>query len=399
MNTKRAFAFFLNLLCALIIILPSGKIFYFNTKLLASLVLISLLFKVRKEIDLRKISKFVFCSFLFLIFISVSVTVGYVNNFNDTVLKELYMFLGFYVVFLVYYLAYRSNKLDKKAFFETIFFSSFVFYLIKVVIWSLLYAHVLNVESLSGFILRVFNSDSMIGPVVKGMRINFVFDLFSIFIVVFLRNISEVCSDQKNNSFLYVYILLSSFSIYLAYSRYIWFSFLLLMTLKCLFNLKDILERKIFCTAIVSFMLCVFLFSNPFDRISGADTQNSDKIRVVQSNFIAKDFVSHPLLGLGMGGYDKDCIRSIPAIFAYEMEIPAFLMKFGVIGFLTLCAILFFYLQKLYANRSYFLLFSFLVALSYGFFNPYVIKSPFSLLMFMLYLLSEHEAGAAAGGN
>jgi len=167
------------------------------------------------------------------------------------------------------------------------------------------------------------------------------------------------------------------------------------MTVKFIFNFKDVSERKIFYTVIVFFVLFVSLFSSPHDRISGVLTHNSDKARVTQFDALEKQFVTHPLLGLGMGGYDKNCIRSSIAIYSYEMEIPAFLMKFGVIGFLNLCVILFFYLQKLYMRKSYFILFTFLVMLFYGFLNPYVIKSPFSLLMFMLYILSEHENHAA----
>jgi len=358
-----------------------------------------LLFKGRKEINLSEISKFVFCSCLFLIFIFVSVTTGYINNFRNTVLKELYIFLGFYLVFLVHYLVYKSNKLDKKFFFKTILFSSLAFYFIKVGICLSIYFHILDVEHLNGLILRVFDAEPMIGPVAKGMRISFIFDLFSIFIVVFLTNILNICFDYKNNRFLYVYILFSSFSIYLAYSRYIWFSFLLLMIFKLLFNSKDVREGKIFYTFAALFLLWVFVFSNPVDRIVGVATKNSDRIRVTQLDVIEKDFISHPILGLGMGGYDKNCIRSATAVFIYEMEIPAFFMKFGVIGFSMLCGVLFFYVQKLYMNKNYFILFCFLIALFYGFFNPYVITSSFSLLMFMLYLLSEHETGAAVGAK
>lgn len=386
----------LAILSILIVILPSGKIYHFNSKVFVSVVLVLLLAVNLLRIDFRKIRKFIICSALFMIFLAISVSVGYFNGFSSTVLHEASLFVGLYLVFSLFYLANILEILNKRIFFLTIVISSFVLYILKVIVFFIIFFKPDASDTLRNAIAIIFSVSPMIGHLDSNwikpiVRVNFIFDLVAIYLVVFYKDIADICSSLKRKKFLFPYLIFASFSIYASCSRYIWGAFLLLVFVRILINRKNNFEKMIFSISTLAFFLFVLSFSNPVRRFSGAVVQSSDKLRIVQSNVIKDMFLEHPIFGIGMGGYSKNCIRSEISPFIYESQIQSLFMKFGVVGVFILFVILGFYIRKLYVDASIFTLFSFFIALCYGFFNPYIVQSAFSLLMFMLYLLNANN--------
>jgi len=75
---------------------------------------------------------------------------------------------------------------------------------------------------------------------------------------------------------------------------------------------------------------------------------HADSVRKEQLARLKQLIAQKPLLGHGVGSYDRDYVRSPRMPYAYELQLVSFVAKFGVIGFallalgaLALCALLF----------------------------------------------------------
>lgn len=75
---------------------------------------------------------------------------------------------------------------------------------------------------------------------------------------------------------------------------------------------------------------------------------HADSVRKEQFARLKQLIVQKPLIGHGVGSYDRDYVRSPRTPFSYELQLVSFVAKFGVIGFVLLalgagmlCALLF----------------------------------------------------------
>jgi len=375
-------------------VLPSGRIFGFNLKIMLAILISSLLLKTVGKEKIFENRGFIAASALFFGFLVLSITVGYLNGFYETVLKEAYLYLGLYFTFAMLYLAYKNVILNVSLFFKTILFTSIAFYVIKLLLILCLYLKIFSQEALFAFIHSVFSANVMQNySATEFFRLNFVFDLFSVFIVVYLREICQIAFHERSRSFASVYLILSVASIYFSYSRYIWAVLLLLGFMRMAFSIPPGRYRSVFVACAAAVILYAATTSPVRTRFCGLATKGSDDIRNIQAHVLIDDFKLRPLFGWGMGGFDRNYVRTSSAPFSYELEILAFFSKFGIIGALCPVLLLLSYAKLIYNRKAIFVLFSFFVALSYGFFNPYIVNTSFALLMFMLYLLC--EVGAA----
>nr|WGN91637.1 polymerase [Aeromonas sobria] len=121
----------------------------------------------------------------------------------------------------------------------------------------------------------------------------------------------------------------------------------------------------------------------------------SDNERVIQFNCLLDSISENPILGLGMGGFVKTCIRGdIGMEHLYEMQWLSFIMKFGIIGVIP---ILVFYLYPLvrWKNIGLFSIFSYVLFLVSGFTNPYLLSSTTSIIFIGLLLNYSLKVGTS----
>jgi hypothetical protein len=75
---------------------------------------------------------------------------------------------------------------------------------------------------------------------------------------------------------------------------------------------------------------------------------HADAVRREQYARLKEFFARKPIMGHGVGSYDRDYVRSPRMPYSYELQLLSFLFKFGVVGFAlltlgvaALCAVLF----------------------------------------------------------
>jgi hypothetical protein len=120
---------------------------------------------------------------------------------------------------------------------------------------------------------------------------------------------------------------------FLAYSRYVWFIYII-----SIFTAM-IVERSWKLIAITT--LAVVILSAPFydvfqtifeARFLSSGTDYSDAGRVEQSRALMDEIRIRPILGKGMGAHSNAQRSSDVQMYSYEMQWLAFLMQFGIVG-------------------------------------------------------------------
>lgn len=112
-------------------------------------------------------------------------------------------------------------------------------------------------------------------------------------------------------------------------------------------------------------------------RFFSGETSYSDEVRIRQIQALKGEFLEHPFFGKGLGGYASSYIRDPDSPHSYEVQWMAFLVQFGLIGFLILLIPFIAIATALFkrATRFHFaLLCTYLIFLLSGLTNPFLIS-------------------------
>lgn len=147
--------------------------------------------------------------------------------------------------------------------------------------------------------------------------------------------------------------------------------------------------------------------NNSEKKILDATDQNgaiiSNNIKIEQTKRLIDKWKERPIFGFGYGSYIEGYTRSDEAIFSYEMQLPALLMKTGLIGVVLLIAVFFVAMLTLYKRcrqeKKYgrffswlFLVISYVLTLQT---NPLFLSfTGFSIFLFILLLSSEPRSNS-----
>lgn len=122
-----------------------------------------------------------------------------------------------------------------------------------------------------------------------------------------------------------------------------------------------------------------------YQRFLKFNNELSDGIRAQQASALWGLFLQHPVLGVGLGGYDVNLIRSATEPYSYELQLFSLLPKLGIVGSLILTGFIVWCFIVLGRDQRYIgmlVLAMFLVA---GMLNPYLFSSSASLVyLFMM---------------
>lgn len=74
-------------------------------------------------------------------------------------------------------------------------------------------------------------------------------------------------------------------------------------------------------------------------NLDGEGAALSNTIKIEQTKMLLKQWKEHPIFGLGYGSYIEGYLRSEECPFSYEMQLPALIMKIGIVGIGLLASI------------------------------------------------------------
>lgn len=122
-----------------------------------------------------------------------------------------------------------------------------------------------------------------------------------------------------------------------------------------------------------------------YQRFLKFNNESSDGIRAQQASALWGLFLQHPVLGVGLGGYDINLIRSATEPYSYELQLFSLLPKLGMVGSLILASFIVWCFIVLGRDQRYIGMLVLAMFLAAGMLNPYLFSSSASLVyLFMM---------------
>lgn len=286
----------------------------------------------------------------------------------------------------------KDNLIDPAKIIRTVIYANFTYCAAKVTLMAL---HLLNLINVWSFMHKTglrFMSMNIIGDV---GRIQTSIDILTPFLMYFVLQ-SNLLDLKLSRTFKCLFFIFALASTFLSFSRLLIFAFAISVLFYGL-TLKLSGQIKFWAITGILFIAAVFAIGPEKvervieRRLFSSDNHYSDVARKVQIDAMLNACDENPILGNGLGGYNKECIRDWKLPHAYEVQWIAFLMQFGALG-LTLILIpvglLSWKLIEPPFSRErigFFLLFG--LWLSSGFTNPFLISLT-SGIVYALFLLA-----------
>lgn len=276
--------------------------------------------------------------------------------------------------------------------------------LLKVVIYanclystlkmSLVILHVLGVVNLFT-VIKILGIRFMSMEILSTLpRLQTSIDIATPFLLFFFLKRKQI-GMHLNKYFCLYYLLISTISIFLSFSRFLMFVGLLSIVLH---GLTLRLEKIVRIIPIMLFSLIVGIaiigVENTYTiiekRFYSKENTGSDLDRVEQIDDLITEHMQFPLFGKGLGSFAENNIRDEDVKHSYEVQWVAFLMQFGLIGIsIMLVGIVGLTIKILSRplNRNKIALFIlFLAWLFAGFTNPFLVSLTSGILFTLFYL-------------
>lgn len=323
--------------------------------------------------------------------------IGFINGFNHTAVQQLTMFLSLIATVLVGYISFSNRLLNTERAKRLLYVVMFTKLIWKIIIEVLVISHLINFAAYTSIYNILFNATAvnLVIPTLNIFRINASNDALVFAILGFYLMDKKVSWLAK-----FVVLVLSGYFTLIVYSRVIFVQFFATVAYAFVIScLQKVGWRKLiscYLGAVVVLSACVYMSvstqslvgSGAYhqktgisaalnDRFQGNDAKVSDEARTSQKHALLTEIYKRPLLGMGLGSYDRSMVRSPLNKFSYEQEYYAFFMQFGVVGFICIIVstALMFYLMLNVNNialRSvkWLILFNFLIWMAKPLFNP-----------------------------
>lgn len=392
MKKNTILAFLAHLIVWMNIVLPSGSLFNLNVKLIVLVLFLILLICFNRSNILIKLLLSLVPVFGFIIF-ELCYTIFFKEPDMGSMLgqaKDIFIFFTYFYLLILFF------KNDLKSLSNSIINAAVFVGFLKFII--LLYGFLFNVSisDLMYGIAEYTNTVIMTLDVSGGFlfRINYISD--SIISVAFFFLMTEIYSGNKKiDKFILFKLILLSFSALITMSRYQWAAFvasILLANLLYFRSRKSIISLAISSTCLVLLLLQESVQEMILLRFDSKTVDVSDFERILQQKSIYSAIIDYPLLGNGLGYYIPNLIRSDVAKYLYELQIPALIMQFGVLGFILLSLITLFPLFSGLKRKSFLWLFVYcsiiLIWLGGAMINAILFSSSSALVFALIYIYS-----------
>lgn len=88
-------------------------------------------------------------------------------------------------------------------------------------------------------------------------------------------------------------------------------------------------------------------------RINGMDATGSDLLRESQLEYLWQTILENPFIGIGLGGYIPECLRSLNIKWLYELGYLMLIMQIGIVGMIiSYLNFLSYFIRKTFMNAD-----------------------------------------------
>lgn len=281
----------------------------------------------------------------------------------------------------------------KEKILKIIIYANFVYSLLKVLIVVLHFSGLINMWRWLDLVGIRYMSMAMLQGNLSRLQTSVdIITPFLLFFVLQRKNLKLNLSHR----FVYFYILISVPAIFLSFSRFLYG----VAVVSVILNLFTLNFSGFVKVSMITIILCLLGLSwMGIDKVQilinerffSYDNKMSDQVRVDQINALIEELETVPILGKGLGGYTERLIRGGDIHHSYEVQWVAFLMQFGLLGFMILLVPVLFIAFKLFsppfsrAKLAFLGLFG--VWLLSGFTNPFLISLT-SGIVYSIFLLA-----------
>jgi hypothetical protein len=348
---------------------------------------------------------FYFFCFLFVSFILTLLNGNdYISAFSQLNALTATILLIILPMHLIYKKYVSTSSMLVNIILYTVIYSS-----IKIILEFLYIIHILSTKEIVYSLTSIFGYEPIYLEFSGFLRINLPSD-FLLPILLLVVAARKHFNIQLNSYFCLFCAINFLISIFIGYSRYLWFLSFFAVLVSCYYVFEDFInskknKRKILLyifggTILVSMLLLILMqhseILNPLtdlinDRYTGSASQESDSERITMQQQLLDQFFQFPILGAGLGAYPHDYIRFPELPWNYELQWLALTMQFGIFGISIISSYLyrfFVFILKMKYPMNIFLCLLFSVWLSTGFFNCFLITSSAGVLYLIFILIS-----------
>ncbi len=235
---------------------------------------------------------------------------------------------------------YLSRDLPFPTFLKTILWANMLFSLVKIGFVIGMVMGWLTIQH-----LMIVGSATMTTGMAGGlMRLQMSTDIPTPFLLFFALMAPQL-HVKLSKSFSVCYVTTAIIAIFFSYSRFLW----AVAAAGCLIYLVTtatavLLLRRLTVLIVLIGVSTAYLGLEVteellYKRFLSEETQASDEVRVIQTEALLNSFEEAPFLGEGLGSHAAGSIRNAANPYLYEVQWLAFLMQFGILGFLCLLTV------------------------------------------------------------
>lgn len=278
---------------------------------------------------------------------------------------------------------------------KIIIYANFFYSFLKVSIVILHFAGVINMWRWFDLIGIRYMSMAMLQGNLSRLQTSV--DIITPFLLLFVLQ-GKALNLGLSRRFTLLYLLVSVPAIFLSFSRFL-YGVAVVSLILFLFTVNLTRFVKILITTILLAVLAVAWVGLDkvqiliYERFLSYDNKMSDQVRIEQINALMNELETVPLLGKGLGGYVENLVRDGIIQYSYEVQWVAFLMQFGLMGFMILLIPVLFIFYKLFqppfSRVKQGFLGLFCIWLLSGFTNPFLISLTSGIVYSIFLLVSD----------
>lgn len=270
----------------------------------------------------------------------VAIFVGIVNGFDASTLNQATSLIAAFLVVIFAFVLHENGLLNTGKIQSTIYLTAITGTVVKALLGLGVVLGFLSADGIDALMQNYagstsFNADALGGFLGLLPRIGNAGDLFNLIVFMFY-------AKKHSGIRVFLFWILMLVFVLVTYSRYLILFFTIASLYAVASNIKE--KSKAMTVALVFALLSIFLYYSDADviyleienRFTGQIQSESDAIRTEMKTILLTTFENNSIVGIGIGGYVKNYLRSPTNLWQYELEYLSLLMQLGILGFLCI---------------------------------------------------------------
>ncbi|HCT5329139.1 TPA: hypothetical protein OT047_001756 [Klebsiella pneumoniae] len=313
------------------ILLPSGKVFDVNIKLLLLMIVLGAMVIDKRGKPIVKLVSLLIIPIVYLIVEMLLSMLTFPQT--DLMVSQAIQIAVFYLIIALPFAVYSKDELGTIAT-NLVVVSVVCVGIFKILIIAYATLKGVPVTTIVVLVARFFSANIMTYDLddVALARINMPADIVLYGVMLFLVN--KIFKEGMSLKLL-IQVSIVAFSALITMSRFQWAGMALAVALALMINIRN---KKSLAIILAGVVVVIGALSTQTvqdilsSRLDSKASSASDVIRDTQEKAIERRIELSPMLGHGMGSYAPDLIRSLNTPYSYELQIPAMIMQLGYIG-------------------------------------------------------------------